>query len=189
MEKRWRLFVAIPIGEDLRRNLAEALEAARAAPGLEDLRWTDPDDWHLTLAFLGDTDPAEVPRLARSLAAVADAHPPMAVPAGGLGAFPGPRRARVAWYGVADPDGRLARLAEAVREAVGAETGSPFRAHLTLARARHEPLDLRDWIASTSVPRGRLTVDTVQLLRSHLGRGPARYEVLETLLLGAPAHV
>ena len=60
-----------------------------------------------------------------------------------------------------------------------------FRAHITLARARREPIDLRAWLAeaATSAPEGELTVDHVQLMRSHLGPRGARYETLESLEL------
>jgi 2'-5' RNA ligase len=95
----------------------------------------------------------------------------------------------VAWYGVADPERRLAMLARDVAIAVGLEAAGRFRAHITLARARAEPVDLRAWLAGAEPPSGGLDVDRVDLMRSHLGRGPARYEVLESLPLGVAAHV
>jgi RNA 2',3'-cyclic 3'-phosphodiesterase len=190
MDERWRVFVAVPIGEELRRDLAEAVAAWKRLPELEGLRWTDPADWHLTLAFLGATAPDAIPGLIVSLATVTQAHEPMELATGGLGAFPSRRRARVAWYGVADPEHRLARLADAVRAAMGVVAGSPFRAHLTVGRARRDPLDLRSWIDAAQPPRGGLAVDGVQLMRSHLGgRRPARYEVIASATLGVPAHV
>ncbi len=54
---RWRCFVAVPIGEDLRADLLATAEAWR---GSEDLRWTDPDTWHVTLAFLGGIRAASI---------------------------------------------------------------------------------------------------------------------------------
>ena len=76
---------------------------------------------------------------------------------GGLGAFPSPGSARVLWYGVADPDGRLAALAGDLTGALGLDGRGPFRPHVTLARARREPVDLRRWLgAAASAPEGVL---------------------------------
>jgi 2'-5' RNA ligase len=63
---------------------------------------------------------------------------------------------------------------------------SEFRAHLTLARASDDRgANLSGWLEGRAVPAGTLPVDRVVLYRSHLGgRGPARYEELESLALG-----
>ena len=183
--ERWRCFVAVPIGEALRAELRATVDGWR---GQADLRWADPDGWHVTLAFLGSIPAESVPALVERLVAPAVANPVVSVRTGGIGAFPAPARARVAWYGVQDEGGRLARLASDVAIALGLDATRPFRPHLTLARARH-PVDLRSWLASASAPEGALDVDRLTLMRSHLGGGPARYETLATTTLGVPARV
>ena len=186
-DERWRCFVAVPIGEELRADLKAAVDPWRDLGGL---RWTDPVGWHVTLAFLGSVDVDRVPRLAGSLAPVAERHAPISLATGGFGAFPSPRHARVAWYGVEDADGRIERLAADVALALGLEAPRRFRPHMTLARARRQPVDLRSWLASASAPEGRLAVDRMELMRSHTGRGLARYETLATIALGGvPARV
>lgn len=186
MSERWRCFVALPIGADLRASLAAAREEWRASPDLGDLRWTDPAGWHVTLAFLGLIDAASAAAAAKALRSL----PPRAslrLAGGGVGGFPSSRRGRVAWYGIADPDGALSALAAEVRRAVGVPGDHPLRPHLTLARARHE-VDLRDWVSRAAAPGGRLVVDRLELMRSHVGVGPARYETLASIRLGVPAH-
>ena len=180
---RWRLFVAVSIAEELRAALAGSVARWSSRPDLASLRWTDPDAWHVTLHFLGATDPAEVPPITDALARVAVRHEPMRLATGGIGGFPSPTRARVAWYGVADPDRRLRQLSDDVRNAIGAEGPNRFRAHITLARARSEPVDLRSWIADASVPDATLDVTQLHLMRSHLGPGPARYEAVAAMPL------
>jgi RNA 2',3'-cyclic 3'-phosphodiesterase len=187
MSERWRCFVAVPIGDELRADLRAAVDALRGDPDLAGLRWSEPDSWHVTLAFLGSVEADLAPGLISTIGEVAADHGPMRLATGGLGAFPSAGRARVAWYGVADPDGRLAALARDVRDALGVE-GSAFRAHVTLARARHEPVPVRGLLERVS-PSGVLVVDHVDLMRSHLGRGPARYERLATAALGTAARV
>lgn len=184
--ERWRLFVAVPIGDTLRGVLAASVASWRSRHDLAGLRWTDPDVWHVTLHFLGSTEPATVAALTATLAAVSARHEPMRLGTGGLGAFPSPGRARVAWYGIADPERRLHRLAGAIRRTVADDEAGHVRAHLTLARARDKPVDLRRWLRSASAPNSSLEVSALHLMRSHLGRGPVRYETIATLPLGAP---
>jgi RNA 2',3'-cyclic 3'-phosphodiesterase len=188
MTETWRLFLAAPLGDALRTELSQAVTAWRVREDLAGLRWTGPDGWHLTLTFLGPVPAADVPRIVAATARAAGAHGPMTRPAGGLGAFPSPRRAHVAWYGVADPDGRLAALSTDLRVALGLDDAGPFRAHVTIARARREPVDLRPWLALASAPEGQLVVNRVEVMRSHTGAGPARYETLASIPLGVPAH-
>ena len=183
MAERWRCFVAVPIGDDLRSSLAAAVGDWRSRPDLDGLRWSDPAAWHVTLAFLGATDPARVPDIVARLQEVAAAHAPMRLTTGGLGAFPSARHARVAWYGIDDPDGGLAALAADIGRALDVEIPTPYRPHLTIARARRTTVDLRSWLVEASVGAGTLNVEHMSLMRSHLGRGAASYERLRSTAL------
>lgn len=190
-EERWRCFVAVPIGEELRRRLAAYVDRLRRSPRADALRWADPATWHVTLAFLGDTDAAAIPALRQTLAGVARRHPAFGAATGKLGSFPAGGRLRVLWYGVDDVHGRLEALTREVRAALHlAPEPGPFRGHLTLARARDgaEPLALAA-VASAGgePPRGRIEVDRVDLYRSHLSSGPARHELLASAPLRAAA--
>jgi 2'-5' RNA ligase len=186
MSEPWRCFVAVPLDDDLRSRLSGAVVGWKADPRTEGLRWVEPDALHLTLAFLGRIDAGSVPKLERAMATVAGRHPAATLPTGRLGAFARPSSARVLWYGVHDAEGAVSSLASDLGAALGLEpTGEPFRPHVTLARARHRWLDLRGWIeeASASAPEGRLALDTLAFMRSHLGSGPARYETLASVRL------
>jgi RNA 2',3'-cyclic 3'-phosphodiesterase len=126
-----------------------------------------------------------VPWLEERLAEAAARCRPFEVVVRGLGAFPSPRRARVLWVGLDDADGRLAELAEAVREAIAAEfppDRRPFSPHVTVARC--EPpaaLPMRDLAATLRI--GSFAVGEMSLVRSHLGARP-RYETLARFPLG-----
>ena len=183
MSETWRLFVAIPIGDELRAALLDAVGGWRSRPDLAGLRWTDPDAWHLTIAFIGSVAPMAVDDLVAALRHVAAQHHPCALATGGLGAFPARARARVAWYGIADADGALGRLASDVAPAVRVEPAGRFRPHITLARA-NDPVDLRRWLSEAVAPTGRLAIDRLDLMRSHPGRGPASYEGLASVVIG-----
>lgn len=186
-DEQWRCFVGVPIGEPLRGQLRAAAEPLRATVSAEadDLRWIDATAWHLTLAFLGPTQQEEVPSVIEALGRVASDHAPFAIPTGGLGAFPSRREVRILWFGLADRSRRLAELAVAVRTAVGCETASPFRAHLTLARAHGDRgVMVPDATWKVPMPAGQMPVEELVLYRSHTARGPARYEILASAPLG-----
>jgi 2'-5' RNA ligase len=179
----WRCFVGVSLDEELRHDLADAVAAWRERADLAALHWLDPMSWHLTLAFIGDVDPDDVQALADRIADAAALHEPLRLGTGGLGAFPSAMRARVAWYGVEDPEFRLAHLAADVGRPAGVEADGPFTGHITLGRARGRPLDLRAFVAEPA-PRGTLSVISIDLVRSRPGGGPANYETLVTIPLG-----
>ena len=189
MTERWRCFVAVPLGDALRSALSMAVAAWRREASAEGLRWADSESWHLTLAFLGSIAPEEVDTVSRALEGVAAAHAPSRFETGRLGAFHRAGSVRTLWYGVADTDGGLSALAGDLAGALGLASDEPYLPHITLARARHRPVDLRGWIeqASLAAPAGSLDIAGIQLLRSHLGRGPARYETLGSFALGGAA--
>src|SRR6188508_2230039 len=175
MSARWRCFVAVPLGDSLRPALSDCVAEWRRQPPADALRWVEPDAWHLTLAFHGSLDPDDLAGIEAAIRGVAFAHEPGDVATGRLGAFHRPGSVRVLWYGVADTAGQLAALAGELAAALEIPGDEPFRAHVTLARARRRPVDLRRWIedAAASAPEVRIIVDRVELMRSHIGRGPA----------------
>lgn len=202
MAERWRTFVALRVGPAPAGGLA-ALGAGLAA-SCPALRLVARRDLHVTLHFLGATDPAHVPRIGAALCEVAAAHPPLLLAYAGLGAFPTPRRPRVLWAGVAPlpdaPQGAdaLARLAAAVGRAL-APLGHPpearaFHGHVTLARLDRPPTPallarLEAARAAPAEPLGAETVSDLELILSEPGRRPYHYRTLTKARLAAgPAH-
>jgi 2'-5' RNA ligase len=184
----WRCFVAVPIGEGLRAALRAFVGQLRSDGSLDaDWRWTDADGWHMTVAFLGSTEPAWIPELADALAGLAADSIPFSLAGAGLGAFPSQARARALWYGFDDPGRRLRQLADRVAPAVGLPRDDRFRPHLTLARARDRRGTDASTVLAAAAPSAELPVDRLVLYRSHRGRGPARYEALATATLGGSA--
>jgi RNA 2',3'-cyclic 3'-phosphodiesterase len=175
-----RLFVAIVPPAGVLAELAAAVAPLRVAR--PELRWTGPDDWHLTLAFLGEVGDSVLADLAVRMERAARRHPAQQLAISGAGAFPGPARARVLWAGMQSGAG-LAPLAATV--AAGArragapppDEGRRHRPHLTLARCR-EPADVTGLTAALAGFAGRpWTAADIQVIRSNPGRVP-RYEEL-----------
>lgn len=140
-----------------------------------------PENLHLTLRFLGDTDDVAFDRL---LAALEDRvlPAPFLVRLGALGAFPNGRRASVLWLDVSDGADRLEGLHAAVEDAcevAGFDPEErPFRPHVTLSRVRPQ-VDVRPLLDKTPPLDLSSPVENIVVLRSHQGASPPRYELLE----------
>jgi|SRR6185437_4967411 len=182
-----RLFVALQPPPGALAELEAAVAPLRGDwPGL---RWTGPDRWHVTLAFLGEVVADKLDGLEIRLARAAGRHQPAELSIGHGGAFPNQRRARVLISRIEGDQPALAALAASV--AAGArragapppDEGRKFRPHLTLARCR-EPTDVGpvvDVLAGFS--GGGWLAAEMHLIRSHAGPKP-RYETLGTWPLG-----
>jgi 2'-5' RNA ligase len=176
-----RLFVAIALDEATRARIAACLPPAAHAASPPGLRWLPPDNWHLTLQFLGRVDDDAVARVRDACEQAAGATAPFAIELGGAGAFGSPRRARVVWIGVRGGHEYVAALAErlfARTEPLGfAREQREFRSHLTVARLK-TPTDVAALLAALPVPPVTMRVADLTLYRSHVSSRGAEYEVI-----------
>ena len=176
-----RVFLAVPVGEQLAGALTTALDDVR--PRLN-LKWTRPESWHLTLQFLDDWPQDRIQTLIAALPAATDV-PSFDITPGGLGAFPDLRSPRVLFLQM-DGDGQGAVLADRVRAVVrdvwpeGPQDDKPYRGHLTLARVkgrlRSDERNLLKEINLGGMPIQ--PVDRFKLICSTLHADGARYEDL-----------
>lgn len=179
-----RLFVAIVPPVEVVEHLAEFAEPRRSYPD-EDLRWAAEENWHITLAFLGDVPEYKTDDLAEGLERVAERQKPIDLKLAGSGAFPGVADARVLWAGVRDEAGALPHLASVTRGAANKAgvpvDGRKFTPHLTLARLGR-PLDVVRWVRIFDQYEGpRWTADRMELISSRLGQGPSHGAAYDTV--------
>jgi RNA 2',3'-cyclic 3'-phosphodiesterase len=177
-----RLFAAV----DLPPRVREEIEGT-IAPWRERLprgRWVRPENWHVTVKFLGRTYPRLVDRVTDAAREAAAAIRPFRVGVEGMGVFPGPARARVVWVGLVDRDESLPALARALDDRLADEFPPEkrgFTPHLTVARF-NPPAPVRehvDELAATRFEVEPFRVGELVLYRSHLSPKGARYEPLE----------
>ena len=146
-------------------------------------RLSPPENWHLTLRYLGRVDEVTYERFLHGLGDVAEERP-FRITLGGVGAFPNPRRATVVWAGLITGEEELAALAAISEEAAvaaGLEPEErPFRPHLTLSRVR-PPADVTGLVGEPVPASWR--ADRVVVYRSVPTRGGTAYEPLETFRL------
>ncbi len=187
-----RLFAAIVPPPAVIEDLGEFLGPRHEVT--DGPRWSDADQWHVTLAFMGSAPARVLEPLSETLASVVGRVASGQLSLEGAVAFPNPYAARVLAAGVADsPPGWLAGLARTVRSgcsAAGAGPGGgPFRAHLTLGRFGR-PTEATRWLrVLDTYSSAAFEVTEVVLFESHLGagrRGRTRHDVVATIPLAAP---
>jgi 2'-5' RNA ligase len=132
-----RLFVAIDLPDDLAADVAAAQDRFGDQPGL---RFTDPEQAHVTLSFLGEVADGRLEAVETAVdESVADAAvAPFETTVGGLGVFPSLDYISVVWAGVRRGTGEMTRLHDAVEDRLAALGFEPddhaFTPHVTLAR-------------------------------------------------------
>ena len=185
------MFVAVVPPAEALADLAEFLGPRQdSEPGF---RWTVPEQWHVTLAFVAQVADRHLDDLVSRLERAAGRRTPFSAAIAGAGAFPNPARAKVLFAGVDahGSDEELKRLAVGARAAAnkaGAEAaGGRFHPHVTLARIGR-PAEVTRWLRVLDTYRGPVwPVREVALVESRLGEGPRnrpRYEVVGSFPLG-----
>jgi RNA 2',3'-cyclic 3'-phosphodiesterase len=168
-----RLFIAVPLPDDVRDVLAEVVEPVRSAV---DARWQSPATWHLTLRFLGDTPATAVPGVIHAVRHVAAQTRSFRVGLSGAGCFGRGGGRGVAWIGVEPGARELVAVAAALGTALdpaGAASERPLHSHLTLAREASDAAARALRAAIAGAPRLSWNADRLVLFRSVLGRGGA----------------
>jgi 2'-5' RNA ligase len=187
-----RLFVAIELPDDTKRELSACAEALQQAGLRDGLRWVRPEGIHITLKFLGEVADARVDEIAAALQEGVSGAGAFELRPEGVGTFGG-RRPRVVWVGVGGETSRLAALADRVEQAIS-PLGFPreqraFSAHLTLARVREDasPAAREAIAAGGAAFRAPVftsfRVERVSLMRSTLQRGGAVYDAVSVVEL------
>ena len=168
-----RIFVAILLPDDVVTHLHEHLDALRTAR--PDLRWIAPQNYHLTVRFLGECGPREVDRQIDHWSGRAAQSAPLNLRLHGAGTFPHDWAAKVLFADVAGD-----------RDAFTALAGPQQQPHVTLARTR-QSADLSGAVLELSSYVGPpWQAREIAVVRSYLRgsgeRGP-RYEPIERLAL------
>lgn len=183
-----RLFVAVTPGREAIARLSTTIDRLRRhAPSS---RWAKVDGLHLTLAFLGERDPADAPKIAAALAAATFAHAPFTLRLRGGGAFGRPGRPRVLWVGCEGDTGAFEALYRDVAAALAPLGYAPdrdtFTPHLTLCRAREQGGD-RELARCAELLRdedfGEVRASEVELYESKLSPAGAAYTVVSRAAL------
>lgn len=189
-----RLFLGAHVSLDTVNALAETAESMRKAAydaGYQ-VRWIPPESYHITLKFLGATEPEVANAIRDRLAAALAPISPFEITTRGVGAFPNAHNARVLWAGIEDRDGGLSRIAAIVEDELDnlgfPREKRPFHPHVTLGRVKRVD-DLSQLLQPGSERVFRKSVITsVTLFESVMNSSGSEYIEQHSFLLGTPLH-
>lgn len=178
----FRAFIAVVPPPSIRTELEAVVRQFRQRDADEAVRWVATDALHITLAFLGQIAESAAVPLIDALREETASAASFELTVSSLGTFGDRRRsggAQVVWAGLGGNVDALQELHSRVNAAVksvGLRVESrAFQPHITLGRVRRG----RRWrLDPTHTPAISLTafrVDTVTLMESRLGQGPAVY--------------
>jgi len=172
-----RLFLAVELPVDIREQLAGLCY------GLKNVRWVEPHNLHLTLAFLGDV---EAHGAADMHAALSDIEfDPFDLSLAEVDCFDSKGKVYALWAGVQGDRVALCHLQHKIMNTLARAGLEPerrkYKPHVTLSRLRNVPrTKVMDYMAAHNDFRSpSFRVGHVTLYQSHLTHNGAQYEVLE----------
>ncbi|SFJ70867.1 RNA 2',3'-cyclic phosphodiesterase [Thermoflavimicrobium dichotomicum] len=178
-----RIFVAVPLPSGSKEQLAGQVEQWKQAFPFQ--KWVDPEDYHITLFFLGNCTEGKIDQVVSALEKVVSTIRPFSLSFSHLGTFGNKNQPRIFWMGMEGDLSQLQMLQQRVvqtLEPIGFRAEDrPYRPHITLARKCKDsafslpafPANLKQtWI-----------VDRIVLYETKLGMTPM-YHVLKTYPLG-----
>jgi 2'-5' RNA ligase len=188
-----RAFFCIPADSKLKERIGSIASRLRDATRMR-ASWVRPENYHLTVRFLGEIDPVSTVELDELCRHVAIGVPPFDVILDRVGAFPSPERARVIWVGGTAPSAYVAltsSLNERLREMGFPQDRNETLAHVTLARVKGapDPVLARSMDALNPLPGWMLHADRIVLMESQLTLRGAIYTPLFTIRLDEGAEV
>ena len=129
-----RLFLGIGLPQTVAGRLAEAARTMLQAGTGRSIRWTRPDDMHITLSFLGSVEPTRLEQIQQSLAALHAGR--LHLRLSGIGVFANAGMLLVKL----EPSVALLNLGEQISLAMEScgfpREQRPYLPHVTLARAK-----------------------------------------------------
>ncbi|MFB6114256.1 MAG: RNA 2',3'-cyclic phosphodiesterase [Halodesulfurarchaeum sp.] len=176
-----RLFVSVDLPDALAGPIADLQEQFEDASGLD---FTDPEQAHVTLKFLGDTPEHRLNDVTDALETAVSAADvdPFEATFGGLGVFPSLEYISVLWFGVESGAETFCTLQKPIEEHLVEMGFEPedheFTPHVTLARMNHAGgKELVQSNVETLDPTiGTMTVEEVRLTESTLAAEGPVYE-------------
>jgi RNA 2',3'-cyclic 3'-phosphodiesterase len=185
--QKLRLFVAISTPEAVRNEITGVQRKLQQSVSPAAVRWTKPEQFHLTLRFLGDVPGERVAALQEAINVVCHGSSALRLRAQGVGFFPNARSPRVIWTGVNDGEGRLVDLQKKIESAVQSSTKEPgtekFAGHVTIGRVKHlNRPEIEKLTAHAQAVQDRLlgewTANEIEIIQSRLSPAGAQHSLL-----------
>ncbi len=165
-----RLFVALPLREDIQQKVASL------RGGIPDAKWIPEENMHITLVFLGELPHSDLQDISLTLGRIQCSE--FQIQLDSVGMFGSEKRPRILWAGVAatEPLARLRKKVAIALENSGFQIEERrFKPHITLARIHQSPYQrIRQYLSDNALFKtAPVHIDTFTLFSSHLAHSGA----------------
>ena len=187
-----RIFFAIDLPAPTKEKLANFISTLKRKSKSHAIRWSRPENLHVTLQFLAEMHSEHLHLLINHVRAeVAGVIKEISLSFGRIHLFPNPYRPRVIVLDVT-PQDELAMLSGLIGHGMKASNyqseNRPFRAHLTLGRIKHTHANLNFLSEFTNTPVAEdILLKEIVLFRSEPQPEGSKYTVVERIALKQPA--
>lgn len=189
MSKTIRTFIAIEIPENIISKIRELQEGLKVY-GFK-IRWVRAENIHLTLKFLGDIEAVQIGEITEAVSKTVEGFTPISLKAKGVGVFPGIKRPRVLWVGLAGELESLVTIQKKLDENLIVldfpKEKRPFKGHLTMGRIK-DKIDVNKFGDALMTWRNfeseTFTAGQIILYKSELKPSGAVYTELTRATLG-----
>ena len=177
--EKLRTFIAIVLSKQVEDSLANFQEVLKKSNA--DVKWVKPENIHLTLIFLGDTDYALIPKIVESLENVRSKK--LTLTCFNLGGFPDLKKPHNLWLGIKETK-EIIRLQEEIAKAfrkskIQLDNSKKFLPHITFARFK-KPKNLV-WVgkkfSKTEFPKFK--VKEIVLFESDLTANGPKHQIIK----------
>lgn len=183
-----RVFFAVDLPATIKDQVASYICQLKKKAKSNSIRWTKPENLHITLQFLAEVRSEHINALIENVRGNINSHTKHTrMKLGGIHLFPNPFRPRVIVLDIA-PQEELAFLSRLIGEGIKATEYAiedrPFRGHLTIGRIKQpQGLDLKFLAEVGQLDVEEIAVNEVVLFRSEPHSNGSKYSVLERLPL------
>ncbi len=182
-----RLFIAVDI--NFNRKISEFYLQTKELFKNEKIKWVDPDNFHLTLKFLGETQTDKIPFIENSLKEIAKNYKKFEIEISGIGVFPNLYKPKVLWIGINKYEilTEIAHQIDTKLQKIGFEPETRiFKPHLTIGRIKfiRSLSKLKNYVEKNSEKFfNRQKINSIILYQSILSPQGAKYNALKIIKL------
>ncbi|MFC4321136.1 RNA 2',3'-cyclic phosphodiesterase [Litchfieldia salsa] len=179
MAEQTHYFLAVPIPGHIREMLSDWCN--RLKDQFPFKSWVHPEDFHLTLAFLGQTEEVILERIQEEMQIISDQTNTFDLTMNGIGIFGREEAPRIFWAGVEGSEelNALQKKVHSVCTEIGFSLDNrPYNPHITLARrwkGQEDYKKLQIDLFNQSQENTSFRCEEIVLYQTHLKRTP-KYE-------------